>query len=203
MADLTPDLAAVLVAACPRYAYHDQVAISCGVTWSWLRSQLVQGVTSGREPWRSFSSDYYAADSALGRRVHELLTTGSLELELEGIPLDAIPVDLAERIDSHWGPVLSQMIEKSKPKAPEPYEEPAGTGARVKVRLKGPDRKALAEWAAKRWPWTEHVASILPMLESKPVKRKAMVESLRHPTPEMQVVIDEAGLVAKEKVLDV
>lgn len=174
MQSLTPTLADRLVDACPRYAYFDQIAISCDCTWSLVKSWLIRGVTSGVEPYRGFAQRFYAADTALGQRVHQMLTTGSLELELKDFPIDAVPADLAERIDSYWGPVLGEILSKTKSVVFEEGQD----RPRAVLKLKGPDRKALQAWYDKRWPASEHVSSILPLTESKETKRKAMVESL-------------------------
>lgn len=60
--DLTESLSACLVAACPKYLHHNQVALSCGVTPSTLHGWLQRGLTTADEPYSSFAQAYYEAD---------------------------------------------------------------------------------------------------------------------------------------------
>lgn len=66
--DLTPELGERLIAACPKFLHHNQVALSCGVAPSTLQSWLVRGLTSAEEPYATFAEQYYAADMAYCER---------------------------------------------------------------------------------------------------------------------------------------
>jgi hypothetical protein len=67
--DLSEELARQLVAACPRYLHHNQVALSCGVTPSTLLGWLQRGVTSEEEPYADFARRYYEADMVYCARI--------------------------------------------------------------------------------------------------------------------------------------
>jgi hypothetical protein len=60
--ELSTELAERLIAACPKFLHHNQVALSCGVTPSTLQMWLTRGLTSPEEPYASFAERYYAAD---------------------------------------------------------------------------------------------------------------------------------------------
>lgn len=139
---LTDELAAALVAACPKFLHHNQVALSCGVTPSELQSWLQRGLTSDEEPFAGFAEAYFKADMAYCERETRALF--------------------------------------------DEEEEPAL-------------RRLRWEWHSARWPATENEASILPLSEAKPVKRRAMVQSLRNPTPELAAIIAEADLVPRDR----
>ena len=63
----TDALGAALIAACPHYMWHSQVAISCGITFTELRDALVRGLTTDEEPYATFAEGYYQADMQTAR----------------------------------------------------------------------------------------------------------------------------------------
>ncbi len=136
--ELTVDLAQSLVKACPRFLHHNQVALSCGITPSFLFECLRRGLTTLDEPFVSFAEEYYAADMRYCRESRDKL------------------------FDEETEPTMLRH---------------------------------LWDWHRTRWPATETEASILPLSESKETKKRALVASLRAPTPELAAALSEAGWV--------
>jgi hypothetical protein len=138
----TDALGAALVAACPHYMWHSQVAIACGITWTELKDALVRGLTTDEEPFCTFAADYYAADMQMARDAFTRIKDGTKD--------DQYAV------------------------------------------------KAIIAWVDRRWAVGAEEASIMGLVEAKPTKRRALVESLRaaarNPSSELGQAIVEAGL---------
>jgi hypothetical protein len=73
----TEALGRELVEACPKFMWHSQVAISCGITWTELREALVRGLTTEEEPYCSFAEAYYQADMTMAKDSFKRICEGT------------------------------------------------------------------------------------------------------------------------------